>query len=152
MQSLSHSKAKWKNIPTVQHQAFMTEEQQKLIQKTYPHLHSNYSQAFQEVFKRHNHNLDHQLIWKGKETTSPVKLTTQSPPLYIQEKVQPKVIINNLLRQSRQIQAQNEHQVDLFTCSTTCPMRTPALSFINAKLTGVTCRQKREISRSAAWE
>lgn len=114
VQSLSHLKVKCKNIPTTQLQPFMLEEQQEPIQKTYHQLHSDYSQAMKDAFKRINHDLDPQLIRRSKETEGPTEVTTNGPPLYIQEKIHSKVIINDLLRQSRQTQAQNEPQADLF--------------------------------------
>ena len=45
-----------------------------------------------------NADLDPQLIWRGKSTTP---LEVQAPPLFIQEKVHPKALIDDLLRQSK---------------------------------------------------
>ena len=129
VQSLSHSKAKRKNIPTAQYQPFITEKQQKPIQKIYHRPHSDYSQAMKDDFKRSNHDLDPQLIWRGKETEGTAEVTTNGPPLYIQEKVHPKVIIDDLLRQSRQTQAQNEPQVDLFVNYNGLPNKNARIEF-----------------------
>lgn len=112
VQSLSHREAKRKNIPIAQHQPFMTEEQQKPIQKTYLRPRSHLSPALREAIQNRDADVDPQLIWQGKETTNLNKLTDDAPPLYIQEKVHPKVIIAYLFRQSRQ--TQSESLVDLF--------------------------------------
>lgn len=42
-----------------------------------------------------DHSLDPQLVWKGKDTEADV-LEGAAPPLYIQEKVDPRVLIENL--------------------------------------------------------
>jgi hypothetical protein len=53
-------------------------------------------------FKRdRNCDLDPQLVWRGKDEQDWSDLIVQAPPLYIQEKVHPKVLIDDLLRQSR---------------------------------------------------
>lgn len=111
VQSFSHREAKRKNIPMAQHQPFMTEEQQKPIQKTYLRPRSHLSPALREAIQNRDVDMNPQLIWQDKKTTNPNKLTADAPPLYIQEKVHPKVIIDYLFRQ---IQAQSESQVDLF--------------------------------------
>jgi adenine-specific DNA-methyltransferase len=49
-----------------------------------------------------NHDLDPQLFWRGKDGQDWSNLIIQVPPLYIQEKVHPKVLIDDLLRQSEQ--------------------------------------------------
>lgn len=114
VQSLSHREAKRKNIPIAQHQPFMTEEQQKPVQKTYLRPRSHLSPALREAIQNRDVDMNPQLVWQDKETTNPNKLTADAPPLYIQEKVHPKVIITYLFHQSRQTQAQAESQVDLF--------------------------------------
>jgi len=50
-------------------------------------------------------NCDLQLVWRGKEEQDWSDLIVQAPPLYIQEKVHPKVLIDDLLRQTRHTRA-----------------------------------------------
>ena len=45
-----------------------------------------------------NTDLDPQLVWRGKDEQDWSDLVVHAPPLYIQEKVQPKVLIDDLLR------------------------------------------------------
>jgi adenine-specific DNA-methyltransferase len=48
-----------------------------------------------------NTDLDPQLVWRGKDAQDWSDLVMHAPPLYIQEKVHPKVLIDDLLRRSR---------------------------------------------------
>ena len=45
-----------------------------------------------------NPDLDPQLVWRGKDEQDWSDLVVHAPPLYIQEKVHPKVLIDDLLR------------------------------------------------------
>ncbi len=56
---------------------------------------------------------DAQLVWRGKDTQDWSDLIVQTPPLYIQEKIHPKAIIDDLKRQSAKAPADGD-QVDLF--------------------------------------
>ena len=62
-----------------------------------------------------NTDLDPQLVWRGKDYQDWSDLVVQAPPLYIQEKVHPKVLIDDLLRESKGAKAQESGaQIDLF--------------------------------------
>ena len=62
-----------------------------------------------------NTDLDPQLVWRGKDELDWTDLVVQAPPLYIQERVHPKVLVDDLLRQSKQMQGLAPGaQVDLF--------------------------------------
>ena len=52
------------------------------------------------AYERRNRDLDPQLVWRGKDEQDWSDLVTHAPPLYIQEKVHPKVLIDDLLRRS----------------------------------------------------
>ena len=47
-----------------------------------------------------NPDLDPQLVWRGKDEQDWSDLVVQAPPLFIQEKVQPKVLIDDLMREA----------------------------------------------------
>ena len=54
-------------------------------------------------------------MWRGKDEQDWTDLVVQAPPLYIQERVHPKVLVDDLLRQSKQTQGQAPGaQFDLF--------------------------------------
>ena len=62
-----------------------------------------------------NPDLDPQLVWRGKDEQDWSDLIVQAPPLYIQEKIHPKVLIDDLLRQSRERREEaNPSMPDLF--------------------------------------
>src|SRR6266536_2228691 len=52
--------------------------------------------------ERRNRDLDPQLVWRGKDEQDWSDLVVHAPPLYIQEKVHPKVLIDDLQRESTQ--------------------------------------------------
>ena len=76
-----------KNIPTAEYQSVLEKEAQAPVRVAY---------------ERRNRDLDPQLVWRGKDEQDWSDLVVQAPPLYIQEKVHPKVLIDDLLRQTRE--------------------------------------------------
>lgn len=87
VESYSHSESKRKNIPTEQLQNFVSDETQ---------------QAVTVEYQRRNPDFDPQLIWKGKYDGGDV-LSIGARPLYIQEKIHPKAIIENLRKASMEV-------------------------------------------------
>lgn len=57
---------------------------------------------------------DAQLVWRGKDQQDWSDLVVQAPPLYIQEKIHPKAIIDDLKRQTKQRQDEHAEAPDLF--------------------------------------
>lgn len=57
---------------------------------------------------------DAQLTWRGKDQQDWSDLIVQAPPLYIQEKIHPKAIIDNLKRQTKERQEEQADTPDLF--------------------------------------
>ena len=97
--ALTHEGASRKNIPTAEHQAVLAEDDREPVPVTY---------------ERRNRDLDPQLMWRGKDEQDWQSLVVPAPPLFIQEKVKPKVLIDDLVRRSKEDQAAAEPQVDLF--------------------------------------
>ena len=97
--TLTHQDASRKNIPTAEFQSVMHKDEQSPIQVAY---------------ERRNRDLDPQLVWRGKDEQDWSDLVVQAPPLYIQEKVHPKVLIDDLLRQTKADDKATEAQFDLF--------------------------------------
>jgi adenine-specific DNA-methyltransferase len=87
VEALKHEAASRKNIPTAEFESVMREEEKSPVQVAYA---------------RRNRDLDPQLVWRGKDEQDWSDLIVQAPPLYIQEKVHPKVIIDDLKRESRE--------------------------------------------------
>jgi adenine-specific DNA-methyltransferase len=99
VEALKHSEAKRKNIPTAEYQSVLEKEQQHPKKVYYPR----------------NRDLDPQLIWRGKDEQDWSDLVVHAPPVYIQEKVQPKVLIDDLLRTTKEHEHDSgEVTLDLF--------------------------------------
>src|SRR5579862_1106600 len=99
VETLTHVKASRKNIPTAEFQSVMRSEEQSPIRVAY---------------ERRNRDLDPQLVWRGKDEQDWSDLVVPAPPLYIQEKIQPKVLIDDLRRQTEAKEKTVESQFDLF--------------------------------------
>ncbi len=100
VETIKHTDASRKHIPTAEYQSTLSEEQQSPIQVAY---------------QRGNRDLDPQLVWRGKDMQDWSDLVVQAPPLYIQEKVHPKVLIDDLRRQTEeQKKAGVPQQFDMF--------------------------------------
>ena len=83
---LKHNEAKRKNIPTAEYQSVLEKEQQAPKKVRYPR----------------NTDLDPQLVWRGKDDQDWSDLVVHAQPLYIQEKVQPKVLVDDLIRATKE--------------------------------------------------
>ena len=57
---------------------------------------------------------DAQLVWRGKDTQDWSDLVVNPPPIYIQEKVQPKAIIEGIRKESRARAEATTDAPDLF--------------------------------------
>lgn len=100
VETLVHDEAKRKNIPTAEYQSVLQKESQDPIRVAY---------------ERRNRDLDPQLVWRGKDEQDWSDLVVHAPPLYIQEKVHPKALIDDLLRQTREAKHESgELMADLF--------------------------------------
>src|SRR5262245_26258478 len=98
--TLKHDEATRKNIPTAEYQSVMQKEAQGPLRVAY---------------ERRNRDLDPQLVWRGKDEQDWSDLVVHAPPLYIQEKIHPKVLIDDLLRETKESQhAAGEITADLF--------------------------------------
>jgi adenine-specific DNA-methyltransferase len=98
IEDLVHNEAKRKNIPTVEHQSVMQRHEQAPVKVTYPRG----GQGLDEEKGQRNRDLDPQLVWRGKDQQDWSDLVVNAPPLYIQEKVKPKVLIDDLRRVSEE--------------------------------------------------
>ncbi|SDR71915.1 site-specific DNA-methyltransferase [Pseudomonas sp. bs2935] len=86
IETIKHDDAKRKNIPSAEQQSFVQ------------HVHA----ALKQIRYPRNSDLDPQLVWRGKDEQDWSDLVVNAPPLYIQEKVHPKALIDELLRESKE--------------------------------------------------
>ena len=99
VETLTHDEARRRNLPSAEHQPLMREEEQSPVRVAY---------------ERRNRDLDPQLVWRGKDEEDLADLLVNAPPLHIQERVHPKALIDDLMRQSRNGHKPDEHQTDMF--------------------------------------
>jgi adenine-specific DNA-methyltransferase len=95
IENYSHGEAKRRNIPTAENQGLVPDEEKAVKTLRYPR----------------NPDLDPQLVWRGKDDENGRDLEVQAPPIYIQEKIHPRVLIEELKRRSART---SEPQIDLF--------------------------------------
>jgi adenine-specific DNA-methyltransferase len=86
VETLRHEADKRRNIPSA--------EQQSIIDKKV--------EAARKIRYPRNTDLDPQLVWRGKDEQDWSDLVVHAPPLYIQEKVHPKALIDELLRETKE--------------------------------------------------
>ncbi|MBN2593316.1 MAG: site-specific DNA-methyltransferase [Sedimentisphaerales bacterium] len=86
VESIKHRADKRKIIPTVEYQSVLKPEENKSINTRYPR----------------NTDLDPQLVWRGKDEQDWSDLVVQAPPLFIQEKVHPKALMDDLMRETKE--------------------------------------------------
>ncbi|MEN6317236.1 MAG: site-specific DNA-methyltransferase [Syntrophaceae bacterium] len=111
VEALKHEEARRKNIPTVEYHSVMQKEEQSPVRVSY----ERGAAGLEKEKAGRNRDLDPQLVWHGKDEKDWSDLVVQAPPLYIQEKVHPKVLIDDLLRQTAQAKEQMPgFQTDLF--------------------------------------
>jgi adenine-specific DNA-methyltransferase len=83
--SLKHDATR-RNIPTAELETVMRAEEKSPIRL---------------AIERRNRDLDPQLVWRGKDEQDWSDLIVQAPPLYIQEKVHPQALIEDIKRRSK---------------------------------------------------
>ena len=99
VETLTHDEARRRNLPSAEHQPLMREDDLSPVSLAY---------------ERRNRDLDPQLVWRGKDEQDWSDLVVDVPPLYIQERVHPKVLVDDLVRQSRNGRGSDEYQPDMF--------------------------------------
>jgi adenine-specific DNA-methyltransferase len=99
VETITHTDATRRNIPTAEYQSVLDGRNLSDVRAAY---------------ERRNRDLDPQLVWRGKDEQDWGDLVVQAPALYIQEKVHPKALIDDLMRQSVPSVSARAEQLDLF--------------------------------------
>ena len=92
VEALTHAEASRKYIPTAEYQPLIEADGQEPIHVAY---------------ERRNRDLDPQLVWRGKDIKNWSDLVVQAPPLYIQEKVHSKVLVDDLIECGRRAKSES---------------------------------------------
>lgn len=100
VEAINHKEASRKYIPTAEYQSVMSKQETTPIRVAY---------------ERRNRDLDPQLVWRGKDEQDWSDLVVHAPPIYIQEKVHPKVLIDDLMRRTEKDEKAAQTQIDLFS-------------------------------------
>ena len=87
IETITHQEASRPNLPSAEHQPLMNKRERRAIRIAY---------------ERRNRDLDPQLVWRGKDEQDQAHLVVNAPPLYIQERVHPKVLVDDLAQQTKQ--------------------------------------------------
>lgn len=100
IETFTHAEAKRTNIPTAEHESVMKQSDEQPLKVNY---------------KRPEPS-EPELIWRGKDKAAYADLVVSAPPLYIQEKIHPKVLLENLRRESSEREAEKveTQQLGLF--------------------------------------
>src|SRR5690606_2941287 len=98
VENYKHDGAKRVMIPTSEQQGFVEEDEARPIKLRWPR----------------NPDLDPQLVWRGKDAEDGRDLYVDAPPVYIQEKVHPRVIVERLRRETAARREAASEMPDLF--------------------------------------
>lgn len=99
--AFKHDEEKRRNIPTAEYEPIVREAEKASVRVAY---------------ERRNRDLDPQLVWRGKDAQDLSELLVNAPPIYIQEKVHPKALVDELLRESGESRfSAGQITADLFT-------------------------------------
>ena len=98
--AITHPDDKRRNIPTAEMQPIVRDE---------------HTLPIPVIYERRNRDLDPQLVWRGKDEQDQNPLVVPTMPLFIQEKIHPKVLIEDLIRQTKEVKSQAPgFQTDFF--------------------------------------
>ena len=128
VEALRHEGERRKNLPSAEDQPLMRDDERSPLRMAY---------------ERRNRDLDPQLVWRGKDEQDASDMIVNAPPLFIQERVHPKALIDDLMRQSRnghdaEVEGYQPGFADIFPISTACRRVPTAPSSTNTTPIGPT--------------
>jgi adenine-specific DNA-methyltransferase len=142
VEALTHGKARRANIPTAEHQS-LAERQEEMVPvgpvryaRTYPlksgterprdkdldpqiiwngaRIRLSKDQVRQLQEKGEIEIGDAQLVWRGKDSQDWSDLVVNPPMIYVQEKIHPKAVIDDLVRRTKVSEPKDGETLDLF--------------------------------------
>jgi adenine-specific DNA-methyltransferase len=105
-----HDEASRKNIPTAEYQSVLQKEELKPVRMTLERT----AAGLESEKSARNRDLDPQLVWRGKDEQDWSELVIHAAPIYIQEKVHPKALIDDLLKHAKAGERTANDQINLF--------------------------------------
>ena len=100
VETIIHDGESRKNIPSAELQPLLKDQDRSPIRVAY---------------ERRNRDLDPQLVWRGKDEQDWSDLIVHAAPLYIQEHVHPKALIDDLQKQAKAKSKPSQRQLDMFS-------------------------------------
>lgn len=100
VETIIHDGESRKNIPSAELQPLLKDQDRSPIRVAY---------------ERRNRDLDPQLVWRGKDEQDWSDLIVHAAPLYIQEHVHPKALIDDLQKQAKVKPKTGQRQLDMFS-------------------------------------
>ena len=100
VETIIHDGESRKNIPSAELQPLLKDTDRSPIRVAY---------------ERRNRDLDPQLVWRGKDEQDWSDLIVHAAPLYIQEHVHPKALIDDLHKQAKATPKPGQRQLDMFS-------------------------------------
>jgi adenine-specific DNA-methyltransferase len=100
VETIFHDGESRKNIPSAELQPLLKDQDRSPIRVAY---------------ERRNRDLDPQLVWRGKDEKDWSDLIVHAAPLYIQEHVHPKALIDDLQKQAKAKPTPGQRQLDMFS-------------------------------------
>lgn len=100
VETIIHDGESRKNIPSAELQPLLKDQDRSPIRVAY---------------ERRNRDLDPQLVWRGKDEQDWSDLIVHAAPLYIQEHVHPKALIDDLQKQVKVKPKPGQRQLDMFS-------------------------------------
>jgi adenine-specific DNA-methyltransferase len=100
VETIIHDGESRKNIPSAELQPLLKDQDRSPIRLAY---------------ERRNRDLDPQLVWRGKDEQDWSDLIVHAAPLYIQEHVHPKALIDDLQKQAKAKPQLSQRQLDMFS-------------------------------------
>ncbi|SFL89216.1 adenine-specific DNA-methyltransferase [Desulfomicrobium norvegicum] len=100
VETIVHDGESRKNIPSAELQPLLKDTDRSPIRVAY---------------ERRNRDLDPQIVWRGKDEQDWSDLIVHAAPLYIQEHVHPKALIDDLQKQAKAKPQSGQRQLDMFS-------------------------------------
>ncbi|MDI6104375.1 site-specific DNA-methyltransferase [Actinoplanes sp. NEAU-A12] len=98
VQAIAHPAARRINLPTADGHELVSTDAARI----------------ERVIKDRDPSLDPQLVWIGKESQDAEDLVVEAPPIYIQEKIAPRTLVEELRKASEQSKPTEHEQLGLF--------------------------------------
>ncbi|MFY1599449.1 site-specific DNA-methyltransferase [Micromonospora sp. WMMD737] len=98
VQAIAHPTDRRVHLPTADGQEFLSPDAARI----------------EQVVKERDPSLDPQLVWIGKEEQNAEDLVVEAPPIYIQEKIAPRALVEEMRRVTEKSRPRENEQLGLF--------------------------------------